>query len=184
MNEQFAIMAVLVSLIIGVATILRAGLDHLKRSKTERLQFELYNKVLDKSGSNQDLLAWLQNEGAQGLLKVAEAPRPMAYNRILNAIQAGLLAVVLGAGFIAVSAQMPIPDYQARRLAAAGDPQKDWLIINDIQRDREHVAGVNGFGIVLMMAGFGLLAGGGATWYLSRKFHLINGDARAEPTQG
>jgi hypothetical protein len=184
MDEKFAMMILVLSFIAAIVTILKAGLEHLKRSKTERLQFELYNKVLDKSGSNQDLLAWLQNEGAQGLLKVAEAPKPMAYNRILNAIQAGLLAVVLGAGFMAVSTQMPTPDYQSHRAAAAGDPQKEWLIAHDMQRDRERVAGVNGFGIILMTAGFGLLAGGGATWFLSRKFHLINGDACAESTQG
>ena len=41
MDERFAIMTVLVSLIVGVVTILKAGLEHFKRSKTERLQFDL-----------------------------------------------------------------------------------------------------------------------------------------------
>ncbi len=180
MDERIAIMTVLVSLIVGVVTILKAGLDHLKRSKTERLQFDLYNKVLDKFGSNTDLVTWLQNEGAQGLLKAVEAPKPMAYSRILNAVQAGLLAVILGAGFMAVSTQMPTPDYQTQWRAAAGDSQKEWEIAHDKQRDREQVAGVNGFGILLMTAGFGLLAGGGASYFLSRKFHLINGGSTDE----
>jgi hypothetical protein len=180
MDERIVIATVLICLIVGVVTILKAGLEHLRRSKTERLQFDLYNKALDKSGSNQDLLAWLQNEGAQGLLKMVESPRPMAHSRILNAIQAGLLAVILGAGFMAVSTQMPTPDYQTQRRAAAGDSQKEWEIAHDMQRDREHVAGVNGFGILLMTAGFGLLAGGGASYYLSRKFHLINGGSSDE----
>lgn len=176
MDERIAIMTVLVSLIVGVVTILKAGLEHFKRSKTEKLQFDLYNKVLDKFGTHQEVVAWLQGEGSQGILKAIEAPRPMAYNRILNAVQGGLLAVVLGTGFMAVSTQMPTPDYQAHQRAAAGDPQKEWMIAREMEHDRERVAGVNAFGILLLTAGFGLLAGGGASYYLSRKFHLINGD--------
>jgi hypothetical protein len=174
MDERFAIMTVLVSLIVGVVTILKAGLEHFKRSKTEKLQFDLYNKVLDKFGSHQEVMAWLQSEGSHGILKAIEAPRPMAYNRILNAVQGGMLAVILGAGFMAVSTQMPTPDYQAHQRVAAGDPQKEWLIAREIDRDRERVAGVNAFGILLLTAGFGLLAGGGASYYLSRKFNLID----------
>ncbi len=77
---------------------------------------------------------------------------------------------------MAVSTQMPTPDYQTQRAAAAGDPEKEWMIFHDAQRDREQVAGVNAFGILLLTAGFGLLAGGGASYYLSRKFNLINGE--------
>ena len=184
MDEHLAIMTVLITLVIGVVTILKTGLDHLKRSKTERLQFDLYNKVLDRFGSNQEMVTWLQNEGAAGLLKAVETPRSLPYSRILNAVQGGLLAVVLGAGFMAVSTQIPTPDYQAQKAAAAGDPQKEWLVVHDAQRDREQVAGVNGFGIILMTAGFGLLLGGGASYYLSRKFHLINGETRTDTIQG
>ncbi len=185
MDERFAIMIVLVSLIVGVATILKAGLDHLKRSKTERLQFDLYNKVLDKFGSNTDLVTWLQNEGAQGLLKAVEPPRPMAYNRILNAIQAGLLAFILGIGIMAISTQLPTPDKSSERaIAASIDKQMELQIAREERHARENVSGVNALGILFMTAGLGLLAGGGASYYLSRRFRLINGGSATDTEKG
>jgi hypothetical protein len=185
MDEKIAMMILVLSFIAAIVTILKAGLDHLKRSKTERLQFDLYNKVLDKFGSNTDLVAWLQNEGAQGLLKAVEAPKPMAYSRILNAVQAGLLAVVLGAGFMAVSTQLPTPDKSKERaIAASIDKQMELDIAREERRDREEASAVNAFGILIMTAGLGLLAGGGASYFLSRRFRLINGGSAGGPDKG
>jgi hypothetical protein len=176
MDERIAIMTVLVSLIVGVVTILKAGLEHLKRSKTEKLQFDLYNKVLDKFGSHQEVMAWLQSEGSQGILKAIEAPRPMAYNRILNAVQGGLLALVVGAGLMTVSTQIPAPDAKAAQMASAIDKQFEYEAVRDLRRHRANVAAFNAFGILFAAAGLGLLAGGGASYFLSRRFHLINGE--------
>jgi hypothetical protein len=176
MDERIAIMTVLVSLIVGVVTILKAGLEHLKRSKTERLQFDLYNKVLDKFGSHQEVMAWLQSEGSQGILKAIEAPRPMAYNRILNAVQGGLLALVVGGGLMTVSTQLPYPDPKEIQIASSMDKQFEYQAVQDQRRAKANIAAFNAFGILFAAAGLGLLAGGGASYYLSRKFNLINSE--------
>ncbi len=146
--EPIAVVAVISILAFGIITILKLALEHLKRTRTEKLQSELFNKMLDKFGGNQELIAWLESGGGQGLLRAAEAPKPAAYTRILNSVQAGLLVIMIGAGFVVVSGKA----------------------------NPEAVATVHSIGMVLITAGAGLLAGGLATYILSRKFGLINGE--------
>jgi len=150
-TEALAMMTVTLSFIVGLVIVFRTGFDHLRRARTERLQAELYNKMLDKFGTSPEFLAWLQSEGGQGLLKAAEQPRPAIASRILNSAQFGLFGVILGIGILITAAQF---------LTGA---------------DRQ-TAGI--IGALVLTAGIGLLAGGEFAIAQSRRFGLLNGDKR------
>jgi len=152
-GELIAIPVVVVTLAYGFVTIVRLTLDHFRRTKSEKLQAEVYGKMLDKLGSSQDILAWAGSETSQNLFAVPPPERPAPYSRILNAVQIGVALTVVGGAILAIKTQ----------LAEAHDQEPAMVI-----------------GTLIMALGIGLLLSGGASWLLSRKFGLINGKPGAE----
>jgi hypothetical protein len=147
-SEQIAVATVLIGAMTSLVIVLRTGLEHLSRAKMMRLQADLYHKMLEKFGSNQELLNWLSSEGGQGLLRTVEHPKPGVYGRILTSAQVGILATVLGIGLLLVAANL-----------LSGSDQNALAILASI----------------VLTAGIGLLVGGLATYALSRRFGLLNG---------
>ncbi len=146
---------VIALLAFAVVKIFRSLLEHIRRTKSEKLQAEVYGKMLDKLGSSQDILTWAQSETSQNLFAAPPLPeRPAApYARILTAIQIGVVLTVLGGAVLAIRSQ----------LTTAHDQEPAMVI-----------------GILIMALGIGLLLSGGASWLLSRKFGLLNGKTGAE----
>ncbi len=102
MDEKIAIVMVIASMTLGVVTIMRLTLEHMSRSRTLRAQTDLFNRLIDKFGSSSELLAYMQSEAGQQLLKTPEIPAPNAYARILNSAQYGAMAVVIGFGILGI----------------------------------------------------------------------------------
>lgn len=153
MNGDFiAIPIIVLTLAMGVVTIVRLLLEHLQRTKSEKLQAEVYNKMLDKLGSSQEILAWAQSETSQNLFQLPAPERPAPYSRILNAVQGGVVIAALGVAVLFIRTQ------------AVGRGETAAMII----------------GTILTALGIGLLLSGGASWLLSRKFGLINGKPELE----
>jgi len=153
MNGEFiAIPIVVLTLAIGVVTIVRLLLEHIQRTKSEKLQAEVYNKMLDKLGSSQEILAWAQSESSQNLFQLPAPERPAPFTRILNAVQGGVVIGALGIAVLFIRTQ------------AVGRGETAAMII----------------GTILTALGIGLLLSGGASWLLSRKFGLINGKPAIE----
>ncbi|HEY3442519.1 MAG TPA: hypothetical protein VGK29_17300 [Paludibaculum sp.] len=149
MNGEFiAIPVVVMTLAYGVITVVRLLLEHIRRTKSEKLQAEVYSKMLDKLGSSQDILTWAQSDTSQNLFAVPPPERPAPYARILNAIQIGVVLTVVGLAVLGVKAQ----------LTAAHDQEPAMVI-----------------GMLVTALGLGLLLSGGISWLLCRKFGLING---------
>ena len=154
MNKEFiAIPVVIFTLAYGFVTIVRLLLDHIRRTKSEKLQAEVYTKMLDKLGSSQDVLAWSQNDTTQNLFRVPPPDSPAPYSRILNAIQIGVVLTVVGLAVLFIRTQ----------LTAAHDQEPAMVI-----------------GTLVTALGVGLLLAGCASWLLSRHFGLINGKTGPE----
>jgi predicted phage tail protein len=146
-HETISMTVVMGILAWTFVTIIRMVVEHMRRSRTDRLQAELYNKLLDKFGSSHEVLAYLQSEAGQSLLKTAPPERPHAYGRILNSVQLGIVLTVVGLGVLQVGKWF------------TGDGRDAGAVI----------------GTLLATAGIGLLLAGVASYLLSKRFGLING---------
>lgn len=151
-GEAVAIIALVLTLSYGVVTIMRLLLEHIRRTKSERLQAEVYNKVLDKLGSSQEILNWTQSETSQNLFRVPPPDRPAPYSRILNAVQFGVVLTVMGLAVLFIKTQL------------TGHDQEPAMVM----------------GTLITALGAGLLLAGGASWLLSRKLGLIDAKSISE----
>ena len=147
MSENVAISIVMPMLFACVAYILKSVMDTLRRSRSERLQAELYGKLFEKFGSSADLVAYLQSEAGQNFLKAAPVERTGPFNRILNSMQAGIVLFFMGIACLLL------------RLGVGSDAQEPMLVL----------------GSVGSALGLGLLVSGGASWFLARNWGLLNG---------
>lgn len=148
MDEKIAIVMVMVTLAFGVVTIVRLALEHMARARMLRVQSDLYNRLIDKFGSSNELLAYFQSEAGQQLFKTPVTTAPGAYGRIMNAVQYGAIAVVAGAGILGIGS------------AFEGKEAADVTFV---------------FGWLAITIGGALLVSSILSYLLSRKFGLING---------
>lgn len=148
MDEKIAIVMVLASMVLGVVTIVRLALEHMWRSKTLRTQSDLYNRLIDKFGSSNELLAYMQSEAGQQLLKTPATTAPNAYARIMNAAQYGAVAAVAGFGILGIG------------YAFRGQEVADVTYV---------------LGWMAVTLGAALIISSAMSYLLSKKFGLING---------
>jgi hypothetical protein len=117
-EEMLAILAgvgVFISflVIIGVLTwLIRLIVTHRRWNRLSKVQFETHTKLLERFTSNDELLAYVQTPAGRRFLESAPIPmhdpqRVMAapLSRILWSVQAGIVLLVVGFGFLQVSRQ-------------------------------------------------------------------------------
>ena len=100
-------------MIIGVLTwLIRLVVTHRRWNRLSKVQFETHTKLLDRFTSNDELLAYVQTPAGRRFLESAPIPmqdaqRVMAapLSRILWSVQAGIVLLVVGFGFLQVSRQ-------------------------------------------------------------------------------
>ena len=115
---------------------------------------EFHTRILEKAGSAQELGLLLNSEGGAKLLASLAAPRAggtSAYSRILRAVQTGLVLLSLGVGLFMIG----------------------WW--NPLLPPRGHAV-LNIFGGIAASLGAGLLLSAGASYALSKRMGLINGE--------
>lgn len=134
----------------SVLYLVRTTLDHIRSARTEKLQTDLYTRMLDKFGSSQDLLAYLETDAGKNLLKpppqASEAVAPAPTRRIMNSVQIGTVLLAIGTAFLLMKAS--IQDFNAREPLTV-------------------------FGILGVMAGVGFLVSALASWQLSKMWGLL-----------
>lgn len=148
MDEKIAIVMVIGSVVLGVVTIVRLTLEHMSRSRTLKVQTDLFNRLIDKFGSSSELLAYMQSEAGQQLLKTPALPAPNAYTRILNSAQYGAIAAVLGFGILGIGS------------AFRGKEVADVTFV---------------FGWLAVSGGGALLVSSAMSYLMSKRFGLLNG---------
>ncbi len=70
--------------------------SNIRKAHAARAVAEIHSRLLDKCGSNQDLIAYLESGAGRRFLESAGAEGPQPWYRILNAIQAGVVLSLVG----------------------------------------------------------------------------------------
>lgn len=116
------------------------------RSRSAELQADTIRRLIDKLGTSQEAMAYLESESGQKLLDSISMPaRANPYRRILTAVAAGTVLCCLGIGLLVLSALFP---------------------------DEESVRGA----VVMLALGAGFLIAAGLSYRLSRSWGLLDAD--------
>jgi hypothetical protein len=98
----------------GLLWAMRSYLENRRFSKAAAVQSEIHTKLLDRFGSSQEMLAYMQTEAGKrflesGTLAVEERPSkaPAMIGRILASMQAGLILLLVGIGILWVRSSVP-----------------------------------------------------------------------------
>lgn len=131
--------------------ILRVILDNRRWYKMVKVQTETHAKLLDRFGSSQEMLAYMDSEAGKKFLEspIFEGQRrqvsALPFGRILWSTQIGIIAGTLGAGVL----------FLRGRVSADAD------------------MGFTVFGTLLLTLGIGFLVSGGVSYVLAKYFGLL-----------
>jgi hypothetical protein len=89
----------------GVGWIFWVIATNVRLTKLGRAQAEMQSNLLEKLGSSQELLAFLQTDTGRRLMETTPPPEPRRnpIGRILTSVQAGIILTALGGAFFATS---------------------------------------------------------------------------------
>jgi hypothetical protein len=132
--------------------LIRVLLENKRWGRIFKLQMDVHGRLIDKFGSNQELLAYMNTEAGKRFLEAAPIPVdfereqrvPSAVARVLTPLQIGVVLTLLGAGLL----------FLRHALAELADP----LLV---------------FGTVVLMPGLGFIISAGITWVLAGRLGLI-----------
>lgn len=149
--EGLTIIAAISAVAVGVVWLVRLFVGHRRWIRATRLQAELNNRLLERMGSNDQLLIYLQSQAGQQLMAPpgmhdAAAPVVAPLNRILWAVQAGLVLICAGVGLLVIRRSV---------VAEAGE-----MLLT--------------FGVLAVSIGVGFALASGASYLLSRRFGLLD----------
>jgi hypothetical protein len=162
MLQSLTLTAVGAAIVIGVLWLARLFVAHRRWLRAMRIQSELNNRLLERFGTNEQLLAYLQSQSAQQLTAAPvvtddtmAATAPFA--RILWAVQAGLVLTSAGIGLLVIKRYF---------LAESG------LVLLTL-------------GVLAISLGAGFALASYASYILSQRFGLLD-DRRSDsrPTSG
>jgi hypothetical protein len=122
----------------------------IRRFKIAKLQAEVQQKLIEKFVSGQELLAYAQTDAGRQLLESlrVETISPSPYNRIIGALQAGIVMILLGAALLVLYTR-------------PGDPDAATVFFR--------------LGTIISALGIGFALSAAASYYLSKSFGLLNG---------
>ena len=123
------------------------------RRQQLRSTSEFQNKLLERMSNVNEFSQFLNTEGGQKLLGTVGGDGGSAHQRVLRAIQTGIVMVCLGIGI--------------------------FLYLSDVRFDRDTYESLGFVGTVSLAIGLGLLISGYVSLKLSRKMGLINGQSHA-----
>jgi hypothetical protein len=137
--------------------VIRLVSDSRRWKSTFKLQSEVHGRLIDKFGTNQELLAYMETDAGRRFLEAApiatevnQRQVPNVVSRMLTTLQAGVVMILLGAGLLLVRNSVP-------------DGETTMLIL----------------GIIILMPGIGFTISAGATWALAKRLGLMP-DGRVE----
>lgn len=108
--ESIAIVAVFVSIAFVLSWIIRTIIEQKRWNRLSRTQSEVHNKILDRFGSSDELLAYIKTPAGAKFLESAPIPlhteRPAAntpWSRPMWSVQIGIIVASAGVGMMLVS---------------------------------------------------------------------------------
>jgi hypothetical protein len=120
--------------------------------KSTKLQADIQNKLLDKFGSSQDLLNYVQSEAGKQFLHSLIVERRTPYGRILSAAQASVLLAFFGGALL----------FLRSRVSGA---EEGFLV----------------FGTLFLALGVGFACSAAASYFLSKSFGLFKESNAHQP---
>jgi len=155
---------VFVGVTLALLWILRTVLDNRRWYKMVKVQTETHAKLLDRFGSSQEMLTYMESDAGKKFLEspIFEGQRQqvsaLPFGRILWSTQIGIIAAFLGAGILFLRGRVPA----------------------NVDTD----AGLLVFGTLILTLGIGFIVSGGVSYVLAKYFGLIGrtdaGLARSE----
>ena len=140
-----------ITFLLVIGWIVRIIVTSRRQQKIAALQAEMQEKLLEKFGSSQEVLEYLQSDAGRQFLDSATFERADPYRRILGSIQAGLCLTLVGIACLSLRGQVSGADEGFVFLGAIG-----------------------------LALGVGFLLSAAATFGLSKVWGLINGESRSE----
>ncbi|MGO9085230.1 MAG: hypothetical protein ACLP6G_22900 [Terriglobales bacterium] len=138
---------VVVPIVFGfLAWLVWAFFSTIRRYKIAKLQAEVQNKLLDKVGSGQELLAYAQTDAGKTLLESLRVEGVSPHARIIVALQTAIVMISVGAAFLLLRNRVD-------------DAQQGFLVL----------------GTLCTTLGIGFAVSSAASYYLSKSFGLLNG---------
>jgi hypothetical protein len=144
-NEEIVIFPILFGLLGFVVWTI---FSTIRRYKTTKLQAGLQAKLIDKFGSGQELLAYVQSESGKRFLESLTMEQRTPYGRIMGAAQVSVILVLLSFAFLFLRARVP-------------GAQEGFLV----------------FGTLTFSLGVGFGLSAAISYYLSKSFGLLTESA-------
>lgn len=152
--DDFGGFLIFLVITISLLWIVRSALEHRRWHKMVKVQTETHTKLLDKFGSSQEMLTYMESEAGRRFLETpvfdAQNKRSIAlpYGRILWSVQIGLIAAAMGAGLLFLRGKVN------------ADADIGFLI----------------FGTLAFTLGVGFLVSGGVSYVLANYMGLLKRD--------
>ncbi|MFA6955076.1 MAG: hypothetical protein WC538_04305 [Thermoanaerobaculia bacterium] len=163
MVEGVQVFVVMLTFLSAAVWLIRTLLEHRRWSRVSKVQTEIYNKLLDRFTSHEDLMRYVQSEAGKNFIQSAISPISTGtpaqlaapVGRILWSAQAGIVLVMIGAGLQFVSGRLH-PD-------AAG--------------------AISTFGILALCGGLGFVLSAFVAWVVSRRLGILPAPPESTETE-
>ena len=151
--DSLAPVLILVTIFTAIVLMVRTVTVNRRLHQIAKLQSDLQTRLLEKFGTGQELVGYLESPAGQKFLESATIERRNPFGRIMGSIQAGIVLTMAGIGFFALQGQ--------------------W------HRTEEGFLFLGTMGLAL---GVGFLLSSAAAYFLSKSWGLLDGrgDARVE----
>jgi hypothetical protein len=153
MLDGFLAFSAFIGFLLIALWVLRISLEHKRWGRAVHAQAEMHAKLLDKFGTSQDLIAYVESEAGKRFLEApvfqSQTQRSLAlpFGRILWTVQAGVVAAILGVGILALRGHAPSSDSSF---------------------------GFEVFGTLITTLGVGFLVSGAVSYLLAKYMGLLN----------
>lgn len=124
----------------------------IRRSKTAKLQAELQTKLLEKFGSGQELLAYVQSDAGKRFLESLTMEQRSPYGRILGAAQVSVILILVSLAFLFLRSRVTGAD-------------QGFLV----------------FGTISLSLGVGFGLSAALSYYMSKSFGLLTESTQHRP---
>jgi hypothetical protein len=138
-------------MMVVIGWIVRIVTTSRRQTKMAALQAEMQEKLLDKFGSSEEVISYLESDAGRQFLDTATFEPTNPYRRILGSIQTGLILTAAGGAFLFLRGEMAEADDAFVFLGALG-----------------------------LAMGLGFLVSAVATFVLSKSWGLVNGNSGNE----
>jgi hypothetical protein len=142
---------VMIFLVGSLLWLIRLLLENRRWGRAFKTQAEVHGRLIEKFGSSQEMLAYMETDAGKRFLEAAPIATEMPQQRIPNLVarviatlQIGVVLTLLGAGLLFM--RHSVPDGEAALLV---------------------------LGVVVLMPGIGFMISAGITWVLARRLGLI-----------